>query len=81
MKSKGQDKKNDIFREGESEEYNSEVDGELDFEDTGICYDIMNVKAGDNACHAPLLDLIARYEELPDDFEEALTYENKRKAL
>jgi len=41
----------------------------------------MNVKAGDNVAHAPLLNLIERYEELPDDFEEALTYENKRKAL
>ena len=71
----------DIFREGESEEYNSEVDGDISIEDAGINYDILDVKKGENKIHQPLLDLITRYEELPEDFENMLTFENKRKAL
>lgn len=59
-----------MFREGESEEYNSEVDGE-DFDDENqVNYDILGVREGKNEVHAPLLSLIMRFEELPDDFNE-----------
>ena len=69
----------DIFREGESEEYNSEVDGEIEV-DTGINYDILGVREGTHKVHTPLLDLVLHYEELPDDFEDMLTYEKHKRA-
>ncbi len=48
LKSKGQ-KKTDVFREGESDEYNSEVDGdELDLEQPMVNYDILGVRDGSN---------------------------------
>ena len=51
MKQKG-NKKTEIFREGESEEYNSEVDGDLDLDDTpAINYDILGVREGKNELH------------------------------
>ena len=79
MKQKG-NKKTEFFREGESEEYNSEVDGDLDLDDTNaINYDILGVREGKNELHLPLLKLILKFEELPEDFDEMLTYETRRK--
>ena len=69
MKAKGA-KHVEIFREGESEEYNSEVDGELELDTPGVNYDILGVREGSNQIHTPLLNLILRYEELPEDFED-----------
>jgi len=69
MKAKGH-KKVTAFREGESEEYNSEVDGDLSFEDNGVNYDILGVRESTNKAHMPLLNLVKRFEELPEDFEE-----------
>ena len=47
MKSKGA-KQVDIFREGESEEYNSEVDGEVELDTDGVNYDILGIRERDN---------------------------------
>ena len=69
MKAKGA-KQVEIFREGESEEYNSEVDGELELDTPGVNYDILGVREGSSQIHTPLLNLILRYEELPEDFED-----------
>ena len=82
MKQKGGNRKSDVFREGESEEYNSEVDGEdLDLDTPGINYDILGVRESKNEIHQPLLSLIYKFEELPEDFEEQLTYDGHRKQL
>jgi len=67
------------FREGESEEYNSEVDGDMSMEDNGVNYDILGVRDASSSAHKPLLNLVMRFEELPDDFEECLTFEQRRK--
>ena len=80
MKSKGQ-KKVEVFREGESEEYNSEVDGEPSIDTPKVNYDILGARSGKNQVHKPLMDLILRYEELPEDFDDMLTYEGHRKEL
>ena len=81
MKQKG-NKKTEVFREGESEEYNSEVDGEdLDLDTQAINYDILGVREGSNELHQPLLKLIMRFEELPEDFDNMLTHDNHRKKL
>ena len=79
MKSKGA-KKVEIFREGESEEYNSEVDGEIELDTAGVNYDILGVRERTNSIHTPLLNLVLRYEELPEDFDEMLTFDNLHKA-
>lgn len=79
MKSKGA-KQVEIFREGESEEYNSEVDGEIELDTAGVDYDILGVRERSNQVHTPLLNLILRYEELPEDFDEMLTFNNLHKA-
>ena len=42
MKEKGS-KKVEIFREGESEEYNSEVDGDASFDTPVLNYDLLEV--------------------------------------
>ena len=81
MKQKG-NKKTEVFREGESEEYNSEVDGEdLNLDTPGVNYDILGVRDSKSAIHQPLMKLILRFEELPEDFDEQLTYVNHRKQL
>ena len=59
MKQKGGKSKADVFREGESEEYNSEVDGEdLNLDTPGCNYDILGVRDGKNEVHQPLVNLI-----------------------
>ena len=80
MKSKGQ-KKVEVFREGESDEYNSEVDGEPSIDTPKVNYDILGCRRGTNLVHKPLVDLILNFEELPEDFDSMLTYENHRKEL
>lgn len=51
MKSKG-NKKTEVFREGESEEYNSEVDGEeLNLDTPGVNYDILGVRDSKSEIH------------------------------
>lgn len=78
MKEKGH-KRGEIFREGESDEYNSEVDGD-DFEDdTAVNYDILGVRDKENRSHKSLVDLIVKYETLPEGWEEMLTFKNRRK--
>ena len=79
MKSKGA-KQVDIFREGESEEYNSEVDGEIELDTAGVNYDILGVRERGCPIHTPLLNLVLRYEELPEDFDEMLTFDNLHRA-
>ena len=79
MKSKGA-KQVEIFREGESEEYNSEVDGEIELDTAGVNYDILGVRERGCQIHTPLLNLVLRYEELPEDFDEMLTFDNLHKA-
>ena len=81
MKSKGP-RKTEVFREGESEEYNSEVDGEeLNLDTPGVNYDILGVRDSKSEIHNPLMKLIMKFEELPEDFEEQLSYNNHRKQL
>ena len=78
LKSKGQ-KKCDIFREGESDEYNSEVDGDdLDLEPPQINYDILGVRDGKDNTHSILLELIDKHEEVPEDLEDRLTYKKRK---
>ena len=79
MKAKGQ-RQVEIFREGESEEYNSEVDGELELENAGVNYDILGVRERSSQIHAPLLNLVLRYEELPEDFDDMLTFDELHRA-
>ena len=79
MKSKGQNKV-EVFREGESEEYNSEVDGEeINVDEFVVNYDILGVRDGECQAHQVVFNLVMKYEELPEDWEEQLTYENRRK--
>jgi hypothetical protein len=66
-----------MFREGESEEYNSEVDGDISI-DVGINFDILGVRESQSKVHQPLLAFIMHHEELPDDFESLLTYKRHR---
>ena len=47
VRSKGAKKGAEEFREGESDEYNSEVDGEIEIEDhNGMNFDILGVRDG-----------------------------------
>ena len=81
MKQKGKGG-TEVFREGESEEYNSEVDGEdLNIDADGINYDILGIREGSNEVHQPLLKLILKFEELPEDFDDVLTYDKHRKQI
>jgi len=58
LKSKGQ-KKVDAFREGESDEYNSEVDGDdFNIEAPTINYDILDVRMGEKKIHQTLVKLV-----------------------
>ena len=69
----------EVFREGESEEYNSEVDGEqFELETPGINYDILSIRDRDNRIHQPLYDQVMKHEELPEDFENMLTFKTRR---
>lgn len=71
MKQKGQGKENDIFREGESDEYNSEVDGEPSLDgEPEINYDLLDITGQDHPLHNDLLNLVKNHEELPDDWED-----------
>mmetsp|Transcript_8654 Transcript_8654/g.10680 ORF Transcript_8654/g.10680 Transcript_8654/m.10680 type:complete len:153 (+) Transcript_8654:1570-2028(+) len=74
MKSKGQ-KKTEIFREGESDEYNSEVDGEPSIDMPEINYDLMGVLDKENDLHESMLKLVEQHEELPEGWEEQLTFQ------
>lgn len=66
------------FREGESEEYNSEVDGHsessLDFDTPELNFDILNVREGKNVLHKPLLALVLKYGGLDADFDDKITF-------
>ena len=78
MKSKGH-RRTEVFREGESDEYNSEVDGE-DFDDeNAINYDILGVREGEHRSHNALVDLIIRYETLPEGWADMLTFKHRKK--
>ncbi len=78
LKSKGH-KKTDVFREGESDEYNSEVDGdEIDLEQPMVNYDILGVRDGTNEIHSVLIKLVEEHEEVPEDLEDRLTYKRRR---
>ena len=76
LKAKGQ-KKVEMFREGESEEYNSVVDGDISIE-VGINFDILGVRESQSKVHQPLLAFIMHHEELPEDFENLLTFKKHR---
>lgn len=70
LKSKGQ-KKVDAFREGESDEYNSEVDGDdFNIEAPTINYDILDVRMGEKKIHKTLVKLVMQHEELPEDWQD-----------
>ena len=70
VRSKGGAKKGmDEFREGESEEYNSEVDGEIEIEaESGMNFDILGVREGDHRAHKAVVDSIFHFEDLPEDY-------------
>lgn len=74
------------FREGESDEYNSEVDGEPSFDAPQVNYDILGIRDGKvadkpNELHTLILDLVLKFEELPEDVDDMITFEKHRKAL
>lgn len=49
----------DAFREGESDEYNSEVDGDdFNIEAPLINYDILDVRKGEKKIHQNLVKLV-----------------------
>ena len=50
MKEKGH-KKVEVFREGESDEYNSEVDGEVEIDENAINFDILSVRFSSSKVH------------------------------
>ena len=59
------------FREGESEEYNSEVDGKsvsFDFDTPQLNFDILDIREGKNALHTPLINLVLKYGDLDEDY-------------
>jgi hypothetical protein len=63
-----------VFREGESDEYNSEVDG-LELDVPELTYDIEGISHSSSAYHQPLLELVVKFGELPEDFENLLTFD------
>ena len=68
-----------MFREGESEEYNSEVDGEdLDIDTNVINFDILGIRDGEHHLHAPILSLVMQFEELPEDYEDMMTFKSRK---
>ena len=73
LKSKGHEKVA-AFREGESDEYNSEVDGEPSIEMPAINYDLLDVKSSKHHIHDDLINLVKGNQELPEDWEDMLTY-------
>jgi phosphoribosylaminoimidazole-succinocarboxamide synthase len=48
------------FKEGESEDYNSELEESVDSEDQ-INFDLIEVKKEDSAFHKPLLKMISKF--------------------
>ena len=64
-------KKQEVFREGESDEYNSEVDGqEMDFDTPELNFDITGIRSSKIDYHKQLLGLATKFGNLPEDFEE-----------
>lgn len=80
MKAKGE-KKTTVFREGESEEYNSEVDGDNEVDLNTVNYDILTVRSSASKAHTPMLELVLKTvaADLPDDYEDLLSFKRHRK--
>ena len=78
MKEKGH-KKTEVFREGESDEYNSEVDGEPSIDTPEVNYDLLGMLDKEHELHEHTLNLVMMHEELPDDWENELSWQKRKK--
>ena len=78
MKEKGH-KKTEVFREGESDEYNSEVDGEPSLDTPEVNYDLLGMLDKEHELHEHTLGLVMMHEELPDDWENQLSWQKRKK--
>ena len=71
-----------MFREGESDEYNSEVDGDaVDIDAPEINFDILEINKSSNPYHKTLVNLVMKSCDLPEDFENLMTFDNHRKEV
>ena len=61
------------FREGESDEYDSEAE-DLDINLEQLDFDLLKVKSGTSVYHQELIHLITKFGGIPEEITENLTY-------
>ena len=65
---------NECFREGESEDYDSEDADDIDFDTPVVNFDIVGVKDEAHAFHKTVMNLVAKHTEDFEELNESLTH-------
>ena len=63
----------DQFREGESDEYDSEAE-DIDINLDQLDFDLLKVKEGQSPYHQGLVQLITKFGEIPAEITDNLTF-------